>query len=93
MSGKFYYSDGSTSISTSRDLKRILHRENGPAIEWNEGNLEWYWEGQPLTHYEYLLKLQQNKKERTTSKDIDKNCICPDLLNGHHPECSYFTKI
>jgi len=36
----FYYSDGST--SDSYDRAKALHREDGPAIERNDGTKEWY---------------------------------------------------
>jgi hypothetical protein len=27
------------------EARTILHREDGPAIEWNDGNLEWFLNG------------------------------------------------
>ena len=29
-------------------LNNLLHREDGPAIEWADGSREWYWRGKEL---------------------------------------------
>lgn len=39
----FYYSDGSA--SSKKDLGKILHRLDGPAIEYSEGGERWYKNG------------------------------------------------
>lgn len=41
---KYYYKDG-VSISTERDRGRILHRENGPAVEYADGDKAWWFNG------------------------------------------------
>ena len=43
MGDKFYYSDGS--VLDSRDYYRILHRLDGPAIEFANGTKVWYVDG------------------------------------------------
>ena len=40
---KFYYSDGST--SSNLDGSKLLHRVDGPAMEWNNGSKEWWLNG------------------------------------------------
>lgn len=42
-SGIFYYKDGS--ILSHRDSDKILHRKDGPAIIFNNGDLMWYQDG------------------------------------------------
>ena len=39
----YYYLDGTT--SSKLDPKRILHREDGPALEWNDEYKEWHIKG------------------------------------------------
>ena len=45
---KLYYSD--------REMK-ILHREDGPAIEWADGNKTWYLNGQFLIEKEFNTRM------------------------------------
>jgi hypothetical protein len=40
---KYYYKDGTT--STIHDSSKILHRVDGPAIEWADGEKWWYFNG------------------------------------------------
>ena len=40
MKDKFYYKDGS--VLDYLDNSKILHREDGPAIEWADGAKRWY---------------------------------------------------
>ena len=40
---KYYYKDGTT--STIYDGSKILHRVDGPAIEWADGEKWWYFDG------------------------------------------------
>ena len=40
---KFYYSDGTT--SSERDYSKVLHREDGPAVEYSYGTKEWWFNG------------------------------------------------
>lgn len=42
MKDKFYYIDG---VSDTFDLKRILHRTDGPAVEMTKGGKQWFLEG------------------------------------------------
>ena len=39
MKDKFYYKDGTT--SSIYDNSKVLHRIDGPAIEWGNGDKEW----------------------------------------------------
>ena len=41
--GKFYYKDGTS--SNDLDPSKILHRTNGPAVEWANGTKVWYVDG------------------------------------------------
>jgi hypothetical protein len=43
MAHKYYYSDGS--ILDYIDSSKILHREGGPAIEYDDGDRHWYLNG------------------------------------------------
>ena len=43
MKNKFYYSDGT--IDSKQDNSKILHREDGPAIEWSNGDKSWFING------------------------------------------------
>ncbi len=36
-----------------------------------------------------LLACRFRKVEQPTEAVIEKECTCPDLLNGHHPGCPY----
>ena len=45
---KFYYQDGSTSFRVLHGAK-ILHRVDGPAIEWADGDANWYVNGEPIS--------------------------------------------
>jgi hypothetical protein len=40
---KYYYNDGTISSFKYRD--KILHREDGPAIEWADGDKSWWVNG------------------------------------------------
>jgi len=40
---RFYYKDGTT--STRDDLSRVLHRIDGPACEYTDGDREWWVDG------------------------------------------------
>ena len=40
MKGKFYYKDGTT--SEIRDSSKVLHRTDGPAVEYINGDKLWY---------------------------------------------------
>jgi hypothetical protein len=40
---KFYYRDGTT--SEKRDFSKTLHREDGPAVEWANGDRDWFING------------------------------------------------
>ena len=44
---KFYYKD--------REMQ-ILHREDGPAVEWRDGTVNWYLNGERLTEQEFLKR-------------------------------------
>ena len=44
---KYYYKDGTTSNELVED--KILHREDGPAVEYNNGSKIWYIEGVGLS--------------------------------------------
>jgi len=44
MNDKYYYSDGTT--SSSLDLSKTLHREDGPAFEQADGYKAWYLNGE-----------------------------------------------
>ena len=46
MKDKYYYKDGTTS-SGYYDTSKKLHRENGPACEYTDGDREWYVDGKP----------------------------------------------
>ena len=46
MKDKYYYKDGTTS-SGYYDISKQLHRENGPACEYTDGDREWYVDGKP----------------------------------------------
>ena len=48
---KFYYSD--------REMKN-LHREDGPAIEWEDGNRWWYLNGQSISEAEHARRTAKN---------------------------------
>ena len=39
----YYYKDGTT--SSEHDTSKQLHRENGPAVEWTNGDKFWYLDG------------------------------------------------
>ena len=39
---KYHYKDGT--ILNKYDSTKILHRENGPAVEWDDGEKWWYFE-------------------------------------------------
>ena len=42
-----------------KDAKcKVLHRENGPAVEWCNGDKEWYINGKELTEAEFLAATQ-----------------------------------
>jgi hypothetical protein len=43
MDYKYYYLDGS--ILYNLDYKKVLHRIDGPAIEWYDGTKEWFING------------------------------------------------
>jgi len=43
MKDKFYYKDGTT--SERLDLNKVLHRTDGPAVEWADGDKGWYVDG------------------------------------------------
>jgi len=40
-----------------------LHREDGPALEYDDGAVEWYVEGKKLTVVEYCRHLGLNDQE------------------------------
>jgi len=42
-------------------LNGKLHREDGPAIEWNDGDKRWYLNGIALTELE-IRQLQRNRQ-------------------------------
>jgi hypothetical protein len=44
MKDKYYYKDGST--SSKYDDSKVLHRVDGPAIEYADGDKIWYIDGQ-----------------------------------------------
>ena len=39
----------------------ILHREDGPAIEFKRGRKGWFLDGIEYTHEEYKKKMRRNK--------------------------------
>ena len=41
---KFYYKDGTVSEG-GRHYNKVLHREDGPAVEWADGDKSWYVDG------------------------------------------------
>ena len=42
-----------------KDAKcKILHRENGPAIEYSDGDKAWYINGEELTEAEFKLAVK-----------------------------------
>lgn len=50
MKDKFYYKDGAILEGDYRDSSKILHREDGPAVEKADGTKRWYLNG--LLHRE-----------------------------------------
>jgi len=51
---KFHYKD--------KEME-ILHREDGPAVEWADGDKSWYLNGEKLTEKEFS-NLHNSEKER-----------------------------
>lgn len=50
-------------ISYFKDETNILHREDGPVVEYADGNKEWWYQGKFITdksqeEFERLLKLK-----------------------------------
>ena len=45
MTNKYYYSDGS--ILHYRIHNKVLHRTDGPAVEWDNGGKLWYFNDKP----------------------------------------------
>jgi len=60
MKDKYYYKDGTTS---THDISRILHREDGPAVEFAEGGQYWFVDDTLLLVLtkEYLVKYMELK--------------------------------
>jgi hypothetical protein len=48
-------------ITNSWRVNRNLHREDGPAVEWNNGDKSWYLNGVEYTEQEYKYKMRSIK--------------------------------
>jgi len=42
-------------------LNGVLHREDGPAIEWNDGEKEWWLNNKRFSEKEYLEAVKEYK--------------------------------
>ena len=40
------------------------HREDGPAVEWNNGDKSWFLNGVEYTEQEYNLKIRNRKLKK-----------------------------
>lgn len=49
----WYLKDKITPVEYAGGSDGKLHREDGPAVEWADGALEWYLHGKKLTEYEH----------------------------------------
>ena len=58
-------SSGSKNYYKNKEMT-ILHREDGPAIEWVDGRKSWYLNGENLTEQEFL---KQTAKETILTMD------------------------
>jgi hypothetical protein len=56
---KFDYKDGKLYYKGS-----LVHREDGPALEWDDGDREWYLNGDQYTEKKYteLIKIKNMNK-------------------------------
>ena len=66
---KLYYSD--------REMK-ILHREDGPAVEWSDGFKWWYLNGYGLTEEKFNARM--NPVELTLEEIAEKFGVSVDKL-------------
>jgi len=54
---KFYYKDGTT--SSIYDNSSMLHRTDGPAVEWTDGENHWYIDGWYCTEEEFKQLIRE----------------------------------
>lgn len=47
------------------DYYLILHREDGPAIEWTDGRCTWWLHGQIYTFAEWCDRVKLSEEEKT----------------------------
>jgi hypothetical protein len=48
-------------------LGTYCHREDGPAIEWHNGNIQWWLDGIMYTFQDYIKELKRRNK---SNKDL-----------------------
>jgi len=74
MNDKYYYKDGS--VLDFYDDSKVLHRLDGPAVEWANGDRYWYVENRWLTEEEFNQPLPDNVisitfKRQASSSSVD----------------------
>jgi hypothetical protein len=50
------------------DENKLQHNEKGPAVEWYDGDKEWWINGKQLTEKEFLLKTRISKIKKVMDK-------------------------
>ena len=56
---------------TSREWykDRVLHNENGPAVENEDGSVEYWIKGKHLTEAEFIIFFENNRYKKYSLKD------------------------